>query len=111
MGMQKIGSWSFIIGLLIALIVGLFGDLGGTVAGILVILGIIVGFLNVTDKEVHGFLVASIALLLAGGAGNLMSSVPIAGPYLSQILTNFAIFVAPAAIVVAVKELIGLARD
>ena len=109
--MGSIGGWSFIIGLVIALIVGFLGEASDIIVTILVILGLIVGFLNVTDKEVHGFLVASIALLLAGGTGNLMSSVPIAGPYLSQILTNFAIFVAPAAIVVAVKELIGLARD
>lgn len=109
--MSGIGGWSFIIGLAIALIVGFLGEASGIIVTVLVILGLIVGFLNVTDKEVHGFLVASIALLLAGGTGNLMSSVPIVGSFLSQILTNFAIFVAPAAIVVAVKELIGLARD
>jgi len=109
--MGSIGSWSFIIGLIIALIVGFFGQASGTIVTVLVILGLIVGFLNVAEKEVQGFLIASIALLLAGGTGNLMSSVPAVGDYLSQILTNFAIFVAPAAIVVAVKELIELARD
>lgn len=109
--MGSIGSWSFIIGLAIALIVGFFGEASGIIVTILVVLGLIVGFLNVTEKEVHGFLVASIALLLAGGTGNLMGAVPAVGPFLAQILTNFAIFVAPAAVVVAVKELIGLAKD
>lgn len=109
--MSSVGSWSFVIGLVIALIVGFFGEASGTMVSILVILGLIVGFLNITGKEVHGFLVASIALLLAGGTGNLMGEVPVVGGFLSQILTNFAIFVAPAAIVVSIKELISLARD
>ena len=112
MSMEKVGSWSFIIGLVIALIFGLMPSLsGGSWISILVILGVIVGFLNVTGKEVHGFLVASIAVMLAGGSSNIMSAVPLVGSFLEKILNNFVIFVAPAAIIVAVKELLTLARD
>lgn len=109
--MGSIGSWSFIIGLAIALLVGLFVEATGIVVTILVILGLVVGFLNITDKEIHGFLVASIALMLAGGAGSFLGSVPAIGNLLERILSNFVVFVAPAAIVVAVKQLISLAKD
>jgi len=109
--MSSMGSWSFIIGLAIALLVGLFTEATGIVVTVLVILGLIVGFLNVSDKEVHGFLMASVALILAGGAGNFMSSIPAVGNFLTRILSNFVVFVAPAAIVVAVKELYSSAKE
>jgi len=54
---------------------------------------------------------AAVALLLAGGVGDLMGSIPAIGSMLQSILINFAIFVAPAAIIVAVKELISLAKN
>ncbi|MEK6934696.1 MAG: hypothetical protein AABW46_02350 [Nanoarchaeota archaeon] len=107
--MEKIGSWSFIIGLVIALLVGLFTEASGTIVTVLVILGLIVGFLNVTDKEVHGFLVASIALLLAGGAN--LGAVPVIGNLLTSVLSNVVVFVAPAAIVIAVKAIYEIAKD
>ncbi len=109
--MGKVGRWSFVIGLVIAVLVGLFTEATGVIVSILVILGLIVGFLNVAEKEVHGFLVAAIALLLAGGAGDFMASIPVAGSMLQRILTNFVIFVAPAAIIVAVKELFNITKN
>ncbi len=101
--MEKLGSWSFIIGLAIAVLVGLFTGASGLIITVLVILGIIVGFLNVTDKEVHGYLVAAIALMLAGGAS--LESIPVIGNILARILSNIVVFVAPAAIIVAVKAI------
>ena len=110
--MSKAGSWSFIIGLIIAVILGLLPNLsGGMWISLLVLLGIIVGFLNVSGKEVRGFLVAAIAVMLAGGTSNVMMAVPLVGSFLERILNNFVVFVAPAAIIVAVKELLILARD
>ena len=109
--MSSIGSWSFIIGLVIAVLVGLFTDATGIIVTILIILGIIVGFLNVTEKEVQGFLLASVALLLAGGAGNFLSDIPAIGNLLERSLNNLVILVAPATIIVAVKELVELAKD
>lgn len=109
--MGSVGSWSFIIGLIVALLVGLFTEATGIIVTILVILGLVVGFLNISDKETHGFLVASIALMLAGGAGGFLGSIPGIGSFLERILSNFVVFVAPAAIVVAVRELVSLAKD
>ena len=109
--MSSIGSWSFIVGLVVAVLVGLYAEASGLMVTILVILGLIVGFLNVAEKEVHGFLMASVALLLAGSAGSLLSSIPAIGSILGNILNNFVVFVAPAAIVVAIKELYNLAKN
>ncbi|MBD3260032.1 hypothetical protein GF371_05410 [Candidatus Woesearchaeota archaeon] len=108
--MTKIGHYAFLLGVILAIIVGFFPDIVAYSALILVILGLIVGFLNVTAKETHGFLVASIALMVAGGAGLGVIGWGIGG-YLVSILTNIVIFVAPAAIVVALKTIIALAEE
>jgi|SRR3989338_11344133 len=110
--MSKYGSWAFIGGLIIAVIVGLLNaqELNPTVALVLVIIGIAVGLLNVSGKEATSFLVAAIALLATGTASS-MGVIPVIGMRLTAALGAIGVFVAPAAIIVAVKEIYDLARD
>jgi len=103
MGMEKIGGWAFIIGLVIAILVGLFSSTSMVIVAVLVVLGLIVGFLNVTDKETVSFLIASIALMAAGSA-----NLGVLWANLSNVLSNISIFVAPAAIIVAFKAIYAL---
>lgn len=103
---KKIGSWAFIIGVALAIIAGLIAI--PNAALILAILGLIVGFLNITVRETTEFLVASIALILLGAAG--LSAIAIVGPIIAAILANIAAFVAPAALVVAIKAIYALAK-
>ena len=64
---QTIGSWAFILGVLIAIIAGLAAamvvEYAAMITLVLIILGLIVGFLNINDKETQPFLVATIALM------------------------------------------------
>ncbi len=112
---QVIGSWAFIIGVLIAIFGGIFAaavaEYAGYITLVLVILGLIVGFLNIGDKEVPGFLLAAVALMLVGSADLevIDTVVPPVGTYLSNIVTNIVVFVAPAALVVALLEVYRLA--
>ena len=113
---SKFGQWSFIIGVVIALLIGLFsGSLSPVINGwfvlLLVILGLIVGFLNVTEKETTPFLVAAIALLATGTAGEALNIIPAIGIYLTGIVRAISVFVTPAAVVVAIKAIKSLARD
>jgi LPXTG-motif cell wall-anchored protein len=61
---ETIGKWAFIIGLVLAVLAGLFFQPGWAI-WVLAILGIIVGLLNITVEERRGFLLASIALTLS----------------------------------------------
>lgn len=114
---QRIGSWAFILGVIIAVIAGLAVGAADTYTGpitlILVILGLVVGFLNIGDKEISGFLIASIALIAAGTANlaSINQLVPLLGTILQRIVTNVAVFVAPAALVVALKAVYNLASQ
>ena len=108
----KMGQWAFIIGVIIAIVVGLFSsNLGVNTEGWLVLLFLIVGLLNVTEKETTPFLVAAAALLITGTAGNTLAVIPTLGSYLQGVVEAIAVFVAPAAIVVALKAIQSLAKE
>jgi hypothetical protein len=109
---EKIGGWAFILGVVIAIVAGLAsGALDAASAGYvtlaLVILGLVVGFLNVGDKQVNDFLIAAIAVVLLGTAN--LGVIPMIGMYLASMVLNVAAFVAPAALVVALKAVYNLA--
>jgi hypothetical protein len=114
MAYEKIGGWAFILGVVIAVIAGLAsGALDATSAGYvtlaLVILGLIVGFLNVGDKQINDFLIAAIAVILMGTAN--LGSIPVVGIYLASMVLNVAAFVAPAALLIALKAVYNLASQ
>lgn len=107
----KIGTYAFLLGALIAIGTGLVpGLLGaGTLASLLVVLGLVVGFLNVSQKEVVPFLVAVLALGL--GAQAKFNALPSVGAYMDAIMANLILFVAPAAVIVALKAIYDLGHD
>ena len=105
---RKIGSWAFMIGIVLAILAGLMPAMQTpTVTWVLVILGLIVGFLNITERETVEFLVAAVALLIVGSAGSL----PALGTIILSVLENIVAFVAPAALVVAIKSIYSLAQE
>ena len=109
---KKIGAYAFIAGVIIAVIAG-FVSLDATlVAEALVVLGIVVGLLNVTGKETNAFLMSTVALVIVSYfAGTGFSIVPVIGAQLQAILFNIMTFVAPAAIIVALRQIYGIAKD
>lgn len=112
--MQMIGKWAFILGVLIALVLGLAaGYLGTNVSyavAILVILGLVIGFLNISSKEVTDFLIAAIALTALAATGAGLSQIPIIGSYLQSMVNYIAFFVGPGALVVSLKAVYNLAK-
>ena len=108
--LKKVGHYSFFAGVILAVLLALIPQLAGDVAiWVLVILGVLVGLLNITAKETMGFLVAGIALILASSAGALPLAIIWTG--LTAILANIVYFVAPAIIVVALQTVYALAED
>ncbi|HSG44635.1 MAG TPA: hypothetical protein VLA72_15910 [Anaerolineales bacterium] len=106
MNRENIGKWAFIIGLVLAVLAGIFFQPGWAI-WVLAILGVIVGLLNVTAEETRGFLLASIALTLSATA---LNTLPVLGSALSYVLPFVVAFVAGGMIVVALKELFQTAR-
>ena len=111
MELHRIAHYAFFVGLLIAIVAGLFRDVVGPqiLVTTLVILGFFVGLFNLTAKETMPFLVASIALMLAGIVN--LGLIPAIGPYLRSILSNIVVFVVPGAILLGIKTIWKLASD
>ena len=111
--LAKVGVWAFIIGMVLALIGGFIGPWS---VPVLVVIGVIVGLLNVSDKEIKPFLFATVALMIAlytaGGtvAANL-TTLGMVGTYLLGVMGSINVFVFPATVVVAVKAIYNLAKD
>lgn len=109
--MDKRGHYAFLVGVLLAVVAALVPALQTAtwVPWTLIVLGLIVGFINITAKETTEFLVATIALMAVGTGG--LSAVPTAGAIVTAILKNLVAFVAPAALVVALKAIYALAEE
>lgn len=107
---KSFGAWAFLIGVILAVIVGLIsqGELSALWVGILAVIGLIVGLLNVTDKEVTPFMMAGVILVIVSAlGGDVMGSIPWAGNVLNAINALFV----PATIIVALKSVFTLAKD
>jgi|SRR3989339_107585 len=110
--LAKVGSWAFIIGVIIALIVGVFSKTSTVTTTVLIVLGLIVGFLNVTGRETTPFLLATVSLVLvAYYGGDTLKDVAVVGPFLAGTLGALMTFVIPATIIVALKAIYALAHD
>ncbi len=116
---QKIGHYSFIGGVIIAVVLGLvpvatLGTSAAWLTSLLVVLGLIVGFINVTGKETKEFMLVAVVLMLAAFVGNgsqTLGGVQIIGPYLSGVFTQVLAFVIPATIVVGLKDIWVLGQN
>lgn len=122
---QRVGQYSFVIGVVLAIVLGLAsGALEGSgatvwLASLLVIAGLIVGFLNVTGKETKEFLIAAAILVFVAYAGNASSVLAfgegtllgLLGGYMSAIFNQLLAFVVPAVVVVALKDIWNLAQN
>ena len=126
----KLGSWVFLIGILIAFIVGLYqaytlesgenffeSNIGGWSAWLLAAIGIVVGILaffgegTITKTEVPYFLMAGIALVVMYGVFRGIEMNPLIGSLLHGISMSLSIFVAPAVGLISIKTIWDIGKD
>lgn len=108
---QQIGPWSFVAGLILALIFAFVTPASWSVL-VLGLIGVAVGLLNITDKEIQGFLIAAVAFVVsATSLVTIFSQLGLGAKYVSQFLINVTNLMAPAAAVVAIIALYKLAKD
>jgi hypothetical protein len=105
-----IGFIAFALGLLLAIIFGIV-PISDTVTNIIVIillvLGLIIGFFNITAREMIPLLVAIIALVVVGNVFQPISAFGI-GAVLDRILGLIATLMAPAAVIAAIRVLVSV---
>ena len=114
------GKLLFSVGAVIAIVMGVGAAMKATWANlpwlilVLVLIGLIVGFKNVASKEVSGFLMGTISLILATAVANLIAIdtlIPGVGTFVQASLSNFIIVVGAAAVIVSFRAVYGLAKN
>jgi hypothetical protein len=138
MDIQEIAQWAYIIFVVVAVLAGLI--LGytafdsylitpddpptnwaaniktshGSVLFFMLVLGVVIGLTSITRREVTPFLVSTIALLVAS-ASNVWAGLWYLHPLLffwaSAILSYIVAFAAPAAVIIAVKSVLSMAKE
>lgn len=106
MNLVTIGHWAFLLGVIISVIAGFGGEIPALIT-VLFVLGLIVGFLNVTERESTSFLVAVIALMIVGLSGLQFGKLT---PVIVSILQNLIAFTSSAAVIVALKQVLSIAK-
>ncbi len=127
MSMEQIGGYALIGGVIIAILAGIVQNVApgamdptGVVPWVvlaMVVLGLVVGFLNIKDENTGSFLIAAIALIATSSGGARLVFIDQLtktfgfglGTMLQTIVFNIAIFTAPAALVVALKTIYSTA--
>ena len=105
----KIGSIAFIAGVAVCIIAGFVTP--SWMLHLLTILGLAVGFLNVTTREMQTFVLVALGLVLISAlATPQIRAIPEVGPTLSRIYLALLLFLAPAATVVALRGLFLIAK-
>lgn len=127
---QKVGSMAFMAGFGVAVLAGIAqaadsimgtnmisSDIAGVIALVLIILGLVVGYMNIKDKHITDFLIATVAVAIIGLVALSPATAIAAGltnPIvitINSIVGNIVTLVAPAALVVGLKQIMALAKE
>jgi len=104
---STVGSWAFVIGVIMALVLGVFGPLSTLMTTLLMLLGLIVGFLNVTQRESKTFLLAAVSLVIVSNFGRTsLETIEVLVNMLNALMVLFV----PATIIVALKTVFVAAK-
>ncbi len=120
-----VGAWAFLIGVILAIAVGAVQGLpqvkipfiteySGAIAAVLVILGLMIGFLNVRTKDINTFLLAAVVLVIVSNMGKdiitgSLFTIPVAN-LVTQIFNSLLIVFVPATIIVALKSVFSVSK-
>lgn len=105
----QISGYLFLLGVLISVVAGVAPGVIPATGTILVLLGALIGLLgalgigSVGKDEAELFMLATIGLIAAGGAGTALSGIPSIGTFLRDIVNNIAALVTPAVVIIALE--------
>tara|TARA_Y100000310_G_scaffold200217_1_gene200244 strand:- start:3278 stop:3637 length:360 start_codon:yes stop_codon:yes gene_type:complete len=110
---NQIGSWSFLAGVVLAVLLGLgfTGAYQTQMVLVVFLLGLVVGLLNVTHGEAAGFLTSGTVLVLVSYLGTQVGVFGSVLPQIGAILTSILTLFVPATIIVALRAVFVVAKS
>ena len=120
---NSLGAWAFLIGVILAIVIGIgttlipipeLSKFSAQIYGVLVILGIMVGAMNVTSKDSQTFMIAGAVLVIVSRFGMESVTGSLIGIGIGDAVTStfgalLALFV-PATILVALRVVFSIAK-
>lgn len=103
-----LGSWAFLIGVILVLYFAIFDRTNQGIQWALLIIGLIIGILNVTGEESRSFMLSGLVLILASVLGQGAIAVSV---HLTRALYALLLIFVPATIIVAARNVVILAKD
>ncbi len=112
------GAYAFLVGVVLAVMLGLFNEslesAGGLFYSVLVLIGLIVGGINTSDKNSQTFLLAGLSIVIVGALGvDSLKYIPsnnYAVASLRNVLGSLSLLFIPATVVVALKTVFSMAK-
>ena len=115
---KKYGPYAFYAALVLAVLLAFLPSGLKVVATLLLaVLGVVVGVLNISEKEMTHFLLACLAWMVAGSSlQTIIAGLPVFGTtvvaaWMIAVLGNIVTFIGPAAAVVAIMQLYSLTKN
>ncbi|MCK4649935.1 hypothetical protein KAT36_01755 [Candidatus Pacearchaeota archaeon] len=113
-----VGAYAFLIGVVLAVIFGLFNEsleqAGGLFYSALVLIGLVVGFMNTSDRDSGTFLLASVSLVIVAALGmeplKYIALNNLVVDSLRNVLGSLLLLFVPATIIVALKSVFAMAK-
>jgi len=90
--MKNIWKWLYLIGLVVAILAGLFGFSADWLTWILMLIGVLVGIFASDTKDLTNFAIRYLALFAVAGA---LDGFIFVGPYITAIFTATVGFLGP----------------
>ena len=122
--LAKAGAWAFLIGIVVAVVVGIFWErwiegssAAAYISGFLAVLVLIVGIIaffglgTITREEIPNFLIAALVIVGIGATATLFGMVPLIGWLFEGVATTLAVFIAPAAGLLAIRAIWDIGKD
>lgn len=123
---NSIGAWAFLIGVILAIILGLSTTLfkkdiptlvsySSAIYAVLVILGLVIGFsINVAGKDAQTFLITGAILVVVSKFGMESVTGSLIGIGVGELVSStfgaLLVLFVPATIIVAIKTVFGIAK-
>jgi hypothetical protein len=123
---EKIAQWAFTLFFILAVGMGLvvgymaynadpnYSNTNAYVMLIMLVLGVLIGLVSITTKEVMPFLIATVALLVAASANvwfPLRTIHELLYEWANAIMDYIVAFAAPAAVINAIRAVFAMARE
>ena len=108
-----VGSWSFVVGVVLAVLLGLgfTGTYQVQMVWVVFLVGVVVGILNIASDEVSGFLTSGTILTLVSFLGTEAGVFAGLAPQIVSILSGILALFVPATIIVALRAVFVMARN